>query len=94
MPTLVLFSQLAPSPLADELERWGYHVYEALAPSEVLHLCGAVAIDAVVVMPGIGRHRLEEIMRRAITIQLEEGFKTEDLLKELAALLGKRSVVH
>jgi hypothetical protein len=94
MTSLVLFSEVAPSPLGEELEKWGYHVYEALAQSEVLHLCGAVKIDAVVVMPGIGRHRLEEIMRSNITIQLEHGFRNQDVIKELSLLFSRGLAVQ
>ena len=36
--TLIFFTRILPSPIADELARQGHTIYEALAISEVLAL--------------------------------------------------------
>jgi hypothetical protein len=53
MVTLAVLSNISPSPLSIELERWGYEVLEAVSFSEILHLCEHRNPAAVIISRGV-----------------------------------------
>lgn len=86
MISFVLLTNQAPSKLADELLLAGYQVYEALAISEVLHLCEYYDIAAVLIVPGLEPPGLDKIQRHCITVKLNETALPKDILWELSHL--------
>jgi hypothetical protein len=79
MIALVLFTTRAPFTLADDLIQAGFRVFEAMAISEVLHLCATEKIDIVVITADIAEYRTHEIQSHHTTLRL----KTEATIKEL-----------
>lgn len=91
MVSLILLSTQAPSPLADNLMRAGYRVFEALAVSEVLHLCEHHEIDAIIVTADVDDPEVVELRMRRTTIQLEEETTVKDIVWELSMLFPQAS---
>jgi len=56
--SLVLSYRSTPNSLPPSLELAGYRVFEALAISEVLHLCEHESIDCVVILQMLRTKRL------------------------------------
>ena len=95
MVSLILLSTQAPSPLADDLNRAGYRVFEALAVSEVLHLCEHQEIDAIVIAAGVDAPDVIEVKMKRTTIQLKTETTVKDLVWELSMLFPPaNSVIH
>jgi hypothetical protein len=82
----VYLTSTAPSRLADELIRHGHTVYEALAVSEVLHLCEHHDIDIVIIAPEIDDPELVEVQLRRPTMKLKPRATVGDVLWELEQL--------
>lgn len=91
MISLVLLTDQAPSDLANHLMMAGYQVYEALATSEVLHLCDQLDITAVLITSGVKSRGLDEIKKHCITFTLRPDATAKDILWELSNLLGSSS---
>lgn len=95
MVSLILLSTQAPSPLAGDLNRAGYRVFEALAVSEVLHLCEHQEIDAIVIAADVVAPEVIEAQRRRTTIRLKAETTFKDLVWELSLLFPPASsVIH
>lgn len=91
MISLVLLTDQAPSDLANQLMLAGYQVYEALATSEVLHLCDQHDIMAVLITSGVRPRGLDEIKKHCITFTLGRDATVKEILRELSNLLGSPS---
>jgi hypothetical protein len=89
MTSLVLLTNRAPSKMADELTLAGYHVFEALAVSEVLYLCEQHDIDAVVIAADVEDLQIVEAQMRRITIKLKPETTVRELIWELSQLFPK-----
>jgi hypothetical protein len=92
--SIVYLTTSAPSPLADDLIRAGYNVYEALDVSEVLHLCEYRQIDAVVIAPEVEDKELIEVQLRRVTLKLGDHAKAADVVRELESLFGRKDAVQ
>jgi hypothetical protein len=86
MVSLVYLTTRAPSQLAADLEMAGYKVFEALAVSEVLHLCEHQQIDAIVIGPDVEDPDLIEVQTREITITRKSETTVKELVWELSNL--------
>jgi hypothetical protein len=77
---------MAPSQFADDLLRAGYRVWEALAVSEVLHLCEHENVDTVVIAPEVDDPEIIEVQGRYVTLVLKPGSTPADVAWELSLL--------
>lgn len=59
-PAVVFLTNRLPDPLIDALSLAGWQVFEALAISEVLHLCEHQKIRAVLIAAGYSHPALQE----------------------------------
>lgn len=66
-------------------------MFEALSVSEVLHLCGSLPIEVVLIAEGVSDSELPELQRRFITVCLEEKTTAQEVVWELCDLLDPRS---
>jgi hypothetical protein len=92
--TLAMLSNVSPSPLSQDLERWGYEIFEAVSLSEILHLCEHQNISAVIVNAGVKVFGIRQALSRQILIELTPATTTEELVSELTLLLGSSSRVQ
>lgn len=85
MLSLVLWSSVSPSRLADDLIQRGCQVWEALSLSEVLQLCETEErIDCVVISAGVDPEKAAVVKKRFMTLQLAEHSSAEDVLWAVA----------
>jgi len=87
--SVVYLTSSAPSKLAEELTLAGYCVWEALAVSEVLHLCETHQVDAIIIGGDVDDPDLVEAQLRHITLKLKPDAKIKDILWELSRLFPK-----
>jgi len=83
---IVFLTTQAPSQFADDLLRAGYRVWEALAVSEVLHLCEHEDVDAVVIAPDVKDADIIEVQTRRVTLALKPGSTPTEVAWELSLL--------
>ena len=88
MVAVALVSNTSPSPLALELEEWGYKVYEALSVADVLHLCDYIEPAAIVVSRDVDVEAVADLAQRHIVIEQHEGCTTEQILETLTMMFG------
>ena len=93
MLSIVLLTNEAPCPLAEELLDAGHRVWEALAISEVLHLCDTEWVDAIVVTPDVKHPSLKALREREITVQMEPGTTAKQLIWELSRLFPDKNTI-
>jgi hypothetical protein len=86
VPTVVLLTPIAPSRFAEDLERLGVTVHEALAVSEVLNLVQEHNPDAVVLLHDLQVNGLDELKRRVICFELKSVSTPADVVWELSNL--------
>jgi hypothetical protein len=89
MVAFALLSNISPSPLAIDLERWGYTIYEAVSFSEILYLCDYIKPAAVIVGEGVDVPRLHEVAAHHVVIEQHAGCTTEQLVEALTLLFGR-----
>ena len=92
-PKFVLYTTKLPSKLLDDLLLLGYDVFEAMAFSEVLHVCEHHNISAVLIGPEINHPSLPEIQQHHITVRLEPQTQVADLVWELSHLFPGTSTM-
>jgi hypothetical protein len=91
MTTLILFTTRAPYPMADDLIRAGFRVFEALATSEVLHLSETEKIDIVVITAEVGEERAREIQHHYVTLRLKSETTVREIVAELWRLFPEKA---
>jgi hypothetical protein len=91
VPGLVIFTTRLPSDLAGDLARAGYNIFEALAISEVLHLCETEKIDLVIVDSAVEEHRARVVQQHYPTLRLTPGTTTYEVIAELWQMLPERT---
>jgi len=69
----------------------GYCVWEALAVSEVLHLCETRPVDAIVIGADVSGPDVIEAQLRHITIKLKPGTTTREIVWELSQLFPNKA---
>ena len=92
MISLVLFTTRAPSRLADELAQAGFTVFEALAISEVLHLCETEKIEIVVIAADVEENRVTKIQHHVTILRLKPETTTQDIIAEFRQLFPDKRV--
>jgi hypothetical protein len=92
--SIVYFTRVLPSNLADELGRQGIKCYEALAISEVFSLCEQPEINLVVIDPSVDDERAKAVQQRFSTLRLYDGATIEDTMWELTNLLGQAPAIQ
>lgn len=85
-PELVFYTTKLPNKLLDDLLLAGYEVFEAMAFSEVLHVCEHHNISAVLIGPEIDHPALSEIQEHHMTLRLKPEASAKDVLWELSHL--------
>jgi len=68
-------------------------VWEALAVSEVLHLCETRPVDAIVIGADIRDPDVVEAQLRHITLRLKPGAKVKEIVWELSQLFPKQQAM-
>jgi hypothetical protein len=88
MVALALLSNISPSPLSLELEKWGYTVYEAVNLTDFAGLCAYLKPAAVVVTYGVDVNAVADLAQRHIVIEQHEGCTAEQIVSTLRMMLG------
>lgn len=83
MTSIVFFTRTLPSCLSAQLDQTGIQIFEALAISEVLHLCETENIDIVVIAADVDDYSAGVIAQHRMTLRL----KPEATAKEVTAQL-------
>src|SRR6185437_13006638 len=86
-PELVFYTTKLPNKLLDDLLLAGYEVFEAMAFSEVLHVCEHHNISAVLIGPEIDHPDVSDIQEHHITLRLKPEAQIEDVIWQLSHLL-------
>jgi hypothetical protein len=83
-----------PSQLTEELTRAGFRVWEALAESEIKHLCATEDVDALVIAHDVPWRK--EIAARSgrVCVLLEPTTTAQELVWELSQLFPSSPTVH
>jgi hypothetical protein len=68
MVALAILSDVSPSPLSLELEKWGYTVYEAVEFDEILYLCDYIKPAAVVISREVEVCRVRDLAQHHIVM--------------------------
>jgi hypothetical protein len=85
--SLVLLNTMSPSKLADELILYGHQVWEAIALSEVLHLCEQEKVDVVLIASDVPDGELiEKQLRGRIVMRFKPNADAAYVNWELALL--------
>ena len=92
--TIVYFTGILPTQLADELGAHGINCFEALELSEVFNLCEHPEINLVVVDPSVDDQRAKIVQQRFPTLTIHAGADPKDVLWEITNLLGKASLTQ
>jgi hypothetical protein len=92
--SLVFFTRSLPSPLSQALELAGHRVSEALAVSEVLHLCEHEDIDCVVISSDVSDEAAKVVADAHVTLRLHPEATAGDVLWELSLLFGGPGAVQ
>jgi hypothetical protein len=92
--SIVFFTYALPSAFADQLALQGIHCHEALAVSEVFHLCENTEVNLVVIDASVDEERAKAVQQRFPGLRLHEGATAEGTLWELANLLGRPQMVQ
>ena len=92
MISVVFLAARAPFTLADSLERAGFRVFEALAVSEVLHLCEQEHIDIVVIAADVESPGVHDIHDKHTTLRLKPEATAKELISELWQLFPEKAV--
>jgi hypothetical protein len=77
-----------------EHECRGVNCYEALAISEVFHLCERPEVSLVVIDASVDDERAKAVQKRFPTLRLDDGATVEDATWELTNLLDKGSAIE
>jgi hypothetical protein len=91
MVTLAVLSNVSPSPLSLELEKWGYTVYEAVNLTDFAGLCDYLKPAAVVVRCGVDANAVADLAQRHIVIEQPEGCTAEQIVSTLRLMFGHLS---
>ena len=94
MISIVFFTRVLPSRIAEELGWRGINCYEALAVSEVFHLCERPDINFVLIDSSVDDERAAAVQQRFPTLRLHEGAIVEDMIWEITNLLGTTPVIQ
>ena len=86
--SLVFFCRSLPSTVSDALSLHGYRVFEALAVSEVLHLCEHEDVDCVVIASDVSDEPARVVAEHSVTLRLRPEATAADVLWELSQLFG------
>jgi hypothetical protein len=78
--TLILFTTIAPDPLAEELSRQGHTVYEAIAISEVYALADQHPQAQIILTADIDPERAKAIQHHYPTMHLKANATIKDIL--------------
>jgi len=89
--TLILFTMIAPDPMAEELSRQGHMVYEALAVSEVYALADQHPQAQIILTADIDPERAKAIQHHYPTLHLKSAATVREILWELKS---ERPTVH
>lgn len=91
MISIVFFTRTLPSSLLAQLSQTGIHIFEALAISEVLHLCETENIDIVVIAADVDDYGAGVIAQHRITLRLKPNAKAKEVIAELWQMFPNKS---
>lgn len=83
---IIYMATKAPSKLSDELMLAGFRVWEALAESEVQHLCAPEDIDGIVLAHDVPWRKRIAAGSGRVCVLLEPTTSAKDLVWELIQL--------
>lgn len=92
--SLAFFCRSLPSAVSDALSLSGYRVFEALAVSEVLHLCEHLDIDCVVIASDVSDEAARVVAEHSVTLRLRPDAIAADVVWELSQLFGSDARVQ
>jgi hypothetical protein len=70
----------------------GFHVWEALAVSEVMSLCEEENVDIIIITAEVDDTRCAELKQHYVTIKLEPDAKINDVIGALWQLFRDKKV--
>ena len=83
--TLILFTTVAPDPLAEQLSNYGHQVFEVLAISEVLALAETYARGApIIITADVTPEKAAIIQQHYPTMHLKPNATVQDIVWELS----------
>jgi hypothetical protein len=86
--TLILFTKIAPDPLADQLSHQGHTVHEAMAVSEVYALADQHPLATIIMTADIDPERAKAIQHHYPTLHLKPTATILDIVWEISNLQG------
>jgi hypothetical protein len=84
---IILFSAVAPHPLADELLSFGLQIREAIAISEVFSLIEQHPGAPILITPDVDSERARIIQRHHSTLHLKPSATIKDVFWELSHVM-------
>jgi len=89
--SVVLFTRCLPNRLTDPLIAAGFHVWEALALSEVTFLCETEDIRMVIITSDVDEERCRILQQRLPTMVLKPEATASDVIAALWDLFPNNS---
>jgi hypothetical protein len=89
--SIILFTTQAPNPLTRELSEQGWHVYEAIAISEVLALAEQHPSASIILTADVDTERAKAIKQHYPTMHLKANATAQDILWELFSAAEHRN---
>lgn len=84
---IILFTTVAPHPMADELSSFGLPIREAIAISEVFSLIEQYPEARIVITPDVELDRAKIIQQHYSTLHLKGSATAKDVLWELSHVM-------
>lgn len=84
---IILFLNVAPHPMTDELLSFGLQIREAIAISEVFALVEQYPDAPILITSDVESYRAQVIQERYPTLQLKSSATSTDVLWELSHLI-------
>ncbi|HJX00798.1 MAG TPA: hypothetical protein VJ453_11585 [Terriglobales bacterium] len=86
--TLVLFTTIAPDPLAEELSRQGHTVYEALAAPDEYALAEQHPAATIIITADVHPEQAKAIQHHHPTLHLQPNATVKDIMWEASTFKG------
>jgi hypothetical protein len=85
--TLILFTDTAPHPFAEELAHQGHRVFEAVAISEVNALADQHLNATIIITAEVHPERAKAVQHHYTTLQLKSEATVRDIVWELSHVM-------
>ena len=84
---IILFTTIAPHPIANELSQFGLPIREAIAISEVFSLVEQYPDASILITPDVDSERAKIIQQHHSTLYLKPSATIRDVLWELSHVM-------